>query len=60
MSEELKPCPFPFCKSDLVCVTHDTYFEGRVFYVKCRKCNAQGPHFLKDEQAAISAWNRRS
>lgn len=55
---ELKPCTW--CNSNLLCVTHDNYADGCVYYVKCRTCDAQGPHAFQNEQQAISAWNKRS
>lgn len=55
---ELKACIW--CKSNLLCVTHDKYADGCVYYVKCRTCDAQGPHAFQDKQQAIDAWNKRS
>lgn len=55
---ELKPCIW--CKSNLLCVTHDNYADGCVYYVKCRSCGSQGPHVFRNEQQAIDAWNKRS
>lgn len=51
MSNQLLPCPF--CDGQSRVAQSDT-----VFWVKCGKCEAEGPTDA-NEKKAVEAWNRR-
>lgn len=53
MSEELKPCPF--CGNENI----QFFIDDCGYTMICTECMALGPLVGKQE-AAISAWNRRS
>lgn len=63
MSEELKPCPLPWCRSN----THPEEGTNRLpfhtardrWHVACPYCATRGPT-CKTHDEAIAAWNRRS
>lgn len=56
---ELKLCPFcgryPTIETD-----NNNNFDATFYFVKCRKCGAQGGKREEDMEAAIRAWNRRA
>jgi len=58
MSEELKPCPFPACKSDAILDVHNLC-EQAIYQVQCDECGALGP-IERSAYLAIEAWNRRT
>lgn len=49
------PLQCPFCGSNKVCTT---FKEERGYWVKCRKCRANGPEKSTNKKA-IEAWNNR-
>ena len=63
MSEELRPCPVPWCKSN----THPEQGNNRLPYrvrgggwhVVCPFCGMKGPK-KSNESEAIAAWNQRA
>lgn len=44
----------PFCKSGKATVQENIF--GEVFYVKCLRCGACGPH-CRGKESAILSWN---
>lgn len=55
MSETLKPCPF--CNKSRASVIGPHGDQG--YFVECQHCEARGPRFSSDEEAA-SEWNNRA
>ncbi len=57
MNEELKPCPVPWCESDVLEPVRSIWSHN--YSIICQECRAQGPS-LATKAEAIAAWNRRA
>lgn len=57
MSEELKPCPVPWCESDVLEPVRSIWSHN--YSIICQECRAQGPS-LATKADAIDAWNTRA
>ncbi|MFA5347056.1 MAG: Lar family restriction alleviation protein [Methanoregula sp.] len=55
MKHLLEPCPFcggintAMCQGEI----------GKVYFVRCRDCKAEGPTAMYGVEAAVEAWNNR-
>lgn len=56
MTEELRPCPVPWCGSEILETISQPF--ARAQCVICQSCHCHGP-LGKTEADAITAWNRR-
>jgi hypothetical protein len=52
VSEQIEPCPNPKCGEDALV----TFGERDARYVKCTKCQMEGPTGKTDEEAIVG-WN---
>ena len=52
----IKPCPF--CGNDKCDVSRD--WPDSAPQVFCFRCGTRGPHGIKSDKTAISAWNHRA
>lgn len=55
---ELKKCPFCGGKINKSCLAQGSV--GKVYYVICKSCKAEGPVSMYGDDAAIKAWNTRA
>jgi len=55
MTDELRPCPWPECRSEVLRIAVAWATE---YYICCPVCEASGP-VAQSEEEAVRLWNNR-
>jgi hypothetical protein len=59
MTDELKPCPLPWCRSDDVFLNTLGNYEKQDYAVECRACGCS-TDYKETAYGAIDLWNTRA